>query len=150
MFNLKAIIKRYIVKKILFFHYKEPYIKGDPKNLILVDKKTNTLNNTIFNTRNGKIVLEKGVFFGHNCMVLTGKHNYSFDINKRYKISEEERDIYIKEGAWIASGAIINGGVTVGKYSIVAAGAVVTKDVPDYCLVAGVPAKVIKNLKEEK
>ena len=43
----------------------------------------------------------------------------------------------------IAAGAIVSGGVTIGDNVIVAAGAVVTKDVPDYSIVAGVPAKVI-------
>ena len=54
--------------------------------------------------------------------------------------------ITIKKGAWIGTGAIILQGITIGEFSIVAAGAVVTKDVPPYTLVAGVPAKVIKNI----
>lgn len=39
-----------------------------------------------------------------------------------------------------------NGGVTIGKHSVVAAGAIVTKDVPDYSFVAGIPAKIIKKI----
>jgi acetyltransferase-like isoleucine patch superfamily enzyme len=57
--------------------------------------------------------------------------------------------VYIKKGAWIGAGAILLPGVTIGEYSLVAAGAVVTKDVLPYTMVAGVPAKVIKELKEE-
>ena len=94
-----------------FANYKEPYIKGDPRKLIMIDKETNSLTNTIFNTRNGKIILEKGVSFGHNCMVLTGKHKYDFDFNKRKDIVDEQRDIRIGEGTWVASGAIILGGL---------------------------------------
>jgi acetyltransferase-like isoleucine patch superfamily enzyme len=56
--------------------------------------------------------------------------------------------IKIEQGAWVTVGAIILPGVTIGKNSIVAAGAVVTKDVPPYTLVGGVPAKIIKNLKK--
>lgn len=52
--------------------------------------------------------------------------------------------IRVQEGAWIGSRAIILGGVTIGRYAVVAAGAIVTKDVPDYAVVAGVPAKVVK------
>ena len=52
--------------------------------------------------------------------------------------------IYIKKGAWVGCNAVILGGITVGEFSIVGAGAVVTKDVPPYTVVAGVPAKVIK------
>ena len=51
-------------------------------------------------------------------------------------------------GAWIASYAIILPGVTIGKNSVVGAGSVVTKDIPDYEVWAGVPAKKIKDLYE--
>ena len=57
--------------------------------------------------------------------------------------------VYIKRGAWIGAGAILLPGVTIGEYSLVAAGAVVTKDVLPYTMVAGVPARVIKELKED-
>ena len=60
------------------------------------------------------------------------------------------KPIIIKEGAWIGAGAAIMKGVTVGKYAIVGANSVVTKDVPDYAVVVGVPAKVIKYLDPEK
>ena len=52
--------------------------------------------------------------------------------------------VCVKKGAWIGTGAIILPGVTIGEYSVVAAGAVVTKNVPPYSMVAGVPAKVVK------
>lgn len=54
--------------------------------------------------------------------------------------------IIIKQGAWVGTGATILAGVTVGKGAIVAAGSVVTKNVPDYCIVAGNPAKVVKSV----
>ena len=54
--------------------------------------------------------------------------------------------VHIKRNVWIGAGATILPGVTVGENSIVAAGAVVTKDVPDNTIVGGVPAKWIKNL----
>ena len=56
------------------------------------------------------------------------------------------KDIIIEEGAWIGANVTILGGVTIGKGSVVAAGAVVTKDVPPYTLVGGVPAKQIKKI----
>lgn len=58
--------------------------------------------------------------------------------------------INIKKGAWIGAGAIILQGVTIGEFSIVAAGAVVTKDVPPYTIVGGVPARVIKEIQRDK
>lgn len=57
--------------------------------------------------------------------------------------------VLIKNGAWIAPGAIILPGVTIHENAVVGAGSVVTKDVPAYTVVAGNPAKVIKNLKKE-
>ena len=55
----------------------------------------------------------------------------------------------LKKNCWICSSVTIIGGVTVGENSIVAAGAVVTSDVPDNSIVAGVPAKVIRTIGEE-
>jgi len=57
--------------------------------------------------------------------------------------------VEIKDDAWIGAGAIILPNVTIGRGAIVGAGAVVTKDVPDFTVVAGVPAKVIKKLDVE-
>lgn len=54
------------------------------------------------------------------------------------------KDIVIGNGVWIGIGSIILGGVTIGNRAIIGAGSVVTKDVPDYCVVAGNPAKIIK------
>ncbi len=52
--------------------------------------------------------------------------------------------ITIGDGSWIGANAVITAGVTVGQYCVIAAGSVVTKDVPDYSIAAGSPAKVIK------
>ena len=60
----------------------------------------------------------------------------------------EGKPIVIEKNVWIATGATILGGVVVGENAVVAAGAVVTKDVPPNSMVAGVPAKVIRSLEE--
>lgn len=57
--------------------------------------------------------------------------------------------ITIEDDAWIATGVIILLGTTIGKMSVVGAGAVVTKDVPRFTVVGGVPAKVIKKIGDE-
>ena len=61
---------------------------------------------------------------------------------------EYAKPITIRNNCWISSGVIISGGVTVGENSIIAAGAVVTRDVPPDCIVGGVPARVIRKLDE--
>ena len=53
--------------------------------------------------------------------------------------------VKIEDDCWIAANSIILAGVTIGKGSVIAAGSVVTKDVPAYSVVAGVPAKIIKS-----
>src|SRR3990167_2357277 len=92
-----------------------------------------------------KVTIEKDVFSGHEIMILTGQHDYTqFGENRRrYSF---QKPVTIKEGAWLASRCIILPGITVGKHAVVAAGAVVTRDVPDYTVVAGNPARTIKTI----
>lgn len=68
------------------------------------------------------------------------------DVNDHFS-EGASREIYIEDDVWIATRATILKGTRIGKGAVVAAGAVVTKDVPPYSIVAGVPAKVIKSLK---
>lgn len=58
--------------------------------------------------------------------------------------------VVIEDDAWVAAGATVLRGLRVGKGAIVAAGAVVTNDVPDYCIVAGNPASVVRRLTENE
>lgn len=60
------------------------------------------------------------------------------------------RPVHICEGAWVGAGSTILPGVTVGRYAIVGAASVVTKDVPDYAEAVGNPARVIKTLDKSK
>ncbi len=91
------------------------------------------------------IVLEDGVLVGHNVVIATLNH----DQRPSMRASLLPGRVRVREGAWIGAGAVICPGVTVGRHSIVAAGAVVTRDVPDDVIVAGVPAKVVKSIPEE-
>jgi len=75
-----------------------------------------------------------------------GSHGYNQVTNYPFTTNEigPRRGITIGNDVWIGMGATILYGVTIGNGVTVAAGAVVTKDVPDYCVVAGVPATVVK------
>ncbi len=85
------------------------------------------------------------VMIGPNVNIITTGHPVEPSLRRAYI---EGKPIIIEKNVWIATGATILGGVTVGENSVVAAGAVVTKDVPPNSLVAGVPAKVIRSLDE--
>ena len=90
------------------------------------------------------VKLEDGVFCGPSCVFtndLTPRSRYP-------KGKENYKKTVVKEGASIGANATIVCGHTIGRFAMVAAGAVVTKDVPDYALVAGVPAKVIGRVDE--
>ncbi|HKB06495.1 MAG TPA: acyltransferase [Gemmataceae bacterium] len=83
-------------------------------------------------------VVESDVFLGPSC-VLTNVSNPRSQVNRR---SAYEKTL-IRRGASIGANATIVCGTTVGRYAFIAAGAVVTKDVPDYALVMGVPGRVV-------
>lgn len=88
----------------------------------------------------GGITIEDDVLIGPRVNLTT--ENHPVDPSKRKFL--DLKSITIKRGAWVGAGATILPGVTVGINSIVAAGAVVTKDVPDNTIVGGVPAKILK------
>ena len=92
----------------------------------------------------GGITLEDGVFIGPGAKIVTENHPEEPVLRHRLLV----KTIVIRRNAWIGAGAIILPGVTVGENAIVAAGAVVTKDVPDNVIVAGAPAKTIRNIKQ--
>ena len=91
----------------------------------------------------GGITLEDNVLIGPKVNLITENHPIEH-LNRRALICSP---ILIKRNAWIGAAATILPGVTIGQDAVVAAGAVVTKDVPDKMVVAGVPAKIIKILK---
>lgn len=91
------------------------------------------------------VELEDGVFCGPSCV-------FTNDLTPRARFPkghENYKKTLVKEGASIGANATIVCGHTIGKCAMIAAGAVVTKDVSDYTLVAGVPAKVIGKVDEE-
>lgn len=90
-----------------------------------------------------KVTIETGAFSGHDVMILTGSHDPT-QFGAARKVTQGGGPVHIKEGAWLCTRSIIVGPVTIGRHAVVAAGAVVTDDVPDYALVAGVPATVRK------
>lgn len=101
------------------------------------------------------ITLGNGVMIGANVTLATPLHplmaqeRLNANYPDGYHDLEYSAPITIKDGCWICSSATICGGVTIGENSVVAAGAVVVRDVPPNSLVAGVPAKVVRQIDEQ-
>ena len=90
----------------------------------------------------GGITIEDNVMLAPKVSLLSEGHPVT--ISDRQTLTAGK--IHIKKNAWIGAGATILQGVTIGENSVVAAGAVVSKDVPDNTVVGGIPAKVIKSI----
>ncbi len=90
----------------------------------------------------GGIVIEDEVLVGPKVSIISEDHPIDPAERKMLRL----KSVHIKRNAWIGANATILPGVTIGENSIVAAGAVVTKDVPPNSVVGGVPAKLIKQL----
>ncbi len=121
--------------------------------------------NSILSCKNGDIVLKDEVNIGFNCevfsaskvileqSVLVAAYTYlvggghDFDSTETHVLAQgrSSKGITVDRGAWLGAGARILDGVRIGRDSIIGANAVVTKDVPEYAIVGGVPAAVIRD-----
>ena len=102
------------------------------------------INSNLLAMARGGITIEDDVQIAGNVSLLTNNHD-PYD-----RMLLPCKPILIKKGAWIGANVVILRGISIGKHAIVGAGSVVTKDVPDYAVVVGNPAKVVKMLDPEK
>ena len=97
----------------------------------------------------GTVTIGKNTIIGPGVSIHAENHNYS-EIEKPIRLQGATRKgITIGEDCWIGSKVTILDGVHIGNHAVVAAGAVINKDVPEYAIVGGVPAKIIKMRREE-
>lgn len=92
------------------------------------------------------MTIEDDVSLGPFVPLISDTHDIS--AGSRRTGTPRKHPIVIRWGTWIGAGAIVLGGVTLGSCSIVAAGAVVTKDVPDNVVVAGFPARIVGHIRD--
>jgi len=102
------------------------------------------INSNLLAMARGGITIEDDVQIAANVQLLTNNHD---PYDRKILLC---KPILIKQGAWIGAGASVMPGVTIGKYAIVGAAAVVTHDVGDYEVVVGNPARVINTLDPNK
>lgn len=100
----------------------------------------------LHNTIIGPVTIGNHVNLAQGITVTALNHNFADRTKKIDEQGVSTRPVVIGDDVWIGANAVILPGVTIGTHCVVAAGAVVTKDVPDNALVAGIPAKVIKSL----
>ncbi len=94
----------------------------------------------------GTCTIGKQVMMGEDVTIITRNHRFDrTDIPMMEQGFSDEKPVVIGDDVWIGDKVLILPGVKIGNGCIIAAGAVVTKDVPEYSIAAGVPAKVIKN-----
>lgn len=120
--------------------------KFNPK-ITIGNRVTSTANLQIAAMR--EITIKDDVMFASNVNITDGLHGYEH-ANDPYKYQSMFRiaPILIKRGCWIGQNVVILPGVTIGELAIIGANSVVTKSIPDRCLAAGAPAKVIKKWDE--
>jgi len=95
-----------------------------------------------------KVIFGDNVFVGPNCCFATAGH--PLDAETRNKGLEFARPIKVGDNVWFGAGVTVLPGVTIGNNCVIAAGSVVTKDIPPYSVAAGVPAVIKKNLAVNK
>jgi acetyltransferase-like isoleucine patch superfamily enzyme len=146
----------YIINRIIFL-IKDNVLKIIAEEPRFFVKKENVLisenahvSNAFFNTNFGIIKIADYTFFGQNVSLITGTHDYNLIGKERmYTIKEFGNDIIIGNGVWIGSNAAIIGPCVIGDNSVIGAASVVVNNIDKNCLVAGMPAKLIKMLKDE-
>lgn len=152
MFIIKVKIKKYEIdtnQKIQFVPQGEGglILSGDIKNFkihITSHFKSNT-----FIECSGGVTIGRYFHVGRGLTIFSTNHNYNSDTLIPYDEQSIIEPVIIKDFVWCGSNVTIVPGVTIGEGAVIGSGAVVTKDVPDYAVVGGNPAKVIKYRNKE-
>ena len=142
--------------------------KGSANRGIEIGSRVFLGRHTLLACKEGDIVLEDGVNVSYNCAVFSassvrigaetllaaycyvvgGGHDFDRADVPVVQQARPSRGIAVGPGGWLGAGAIVLDGVTVGPSAIVGAHAVVTQDVPGYAIVAGAPARVVRDRRQ--
>lgn len=94
----------------------------------------------------GHIYVGDKVMFGPNVTITTANHPIEPELRRR--ALQYNKDVYIGENAWISAGVTILPGVRIGKNSVIGAGSVVTRDIPDNVIAVGTPCRVLRGISD--
>lgn len=100
---------------------------------------------TYFQSFNGKITIGRDVWIAQNVGIITENHNPTNPDNHL-----PAKDVFIGDGCWVGMNAVVLPGVTLGNHTTVGAGSIVTHSFPGNCVIAGNPAKIIRQLNCEE
>ena len=134
--------------KGVYFRPMSSDIKGIT-NLSIGDGSSIPKGCTIYCTR-AELKIGSKVIFGPKPTIITGDHRidiigkYMIDVTDEEKLPKQDAPVTIEDDCWIGANVTILKGVTIGRGTVVAAGAVVNRDIPPYSIAGGVPAKVLK------
>ena len=143
--ELREIMGRLIGKQVdRSFRMFPPFYTDFGKNITI--GKDVFINSGCHFQDQGGIEIGDGALIGHNVVLATINH----DLNPKENRKNHYAPIKISAHVWIGSNATVLPGVTIGDYAVVAAGAVVTREVPAMTVVGGVPARVLKTIQEEE
>lgn len=117
-----------------------------PQNIHLEDY-TRIQNHLNFISYKGKLIVKKYAAIGAGCIIIPGDHVPTVGVPQylagKLHINDVDGEIVVGEDAWVGAGTILLSHCRIGRGAVVAAGAVVSKPVPPYAVVAGIPAKII-------
>ncbi len=143
----------FFVKRCMKSCGKKVYIrplKSDFKGLwnLSVGNHVSIPRGSTFYCTEAPLIIGNNVIFGPNPTIITGDHRIDvigkFIIDSNDKLPENDLPVILEDDVWCGANVTILKGVSIGRGSVVAAGAVVTKSCPPYSIVGGIPAKVIK------
>ena len=142
--ELRSLMEKLIGKKVSdTFVLFPPFYTDFGKNITIGENVF--INSSCHFQDQGGIEIGDGCQIGHNVVIATVNHALDPKLDRK----NEYHPVKLGKRVWIGSNATILPGVTIGDFAVVAAGAVVTKDVEAYSVVGGVPAKLIKKVEKE-
>lgn len=114
---------------------------GDGENIIIGNNSQLGINCKVEND----LVIGDNVLMGPDIIIFSSEHEFkNLDIPIMFQGAKRKNPVIIGNDVWIGTRAVIMPGIKIGDHSIIGANAVVTKDIPAYAIVGGVPAKILK------